>query len=69
MQTSPRSMGVRPAKSLLTVLAGDPQSVRMPSWTARVAMLLSMPKTTSPKGESLVRISWLTRLVPSPGVT
>src|SRR5665648_1003381 len=39
----------------------------MPSSIARVAKELSIPKTTSPKGSSLVRISWLTRAPPSPG--
>src|SRR5674476_376049 len=39
----------------------------MPSSIARVAKELSIPKTTSPRGASLVRISWLTRAPPSPG--
>ncbi len=49
--------------------AGEVYGSNTPSSIARVAKVLSTPKTTSPSGLSLVRTSWLTSAPPSPGAT
>jgi hypothetical protein len=41
----------------------------MPADSARPAKVLSIPNTTSPRGESLDRINWLTTVPASPGAT
>ena len=75
-QTSPKSIGTsRPESSALRAsasVAGRASAVygaMTPSASARPAKVLSMPKTTSPSGESFVRTSWLVSVPASPGAT